>query len=291
MPIADWFQTFCGNITVQDGGTISIRYKQITRRLNTDFRNTDSDTANSLYVGSYGRNTAIQGFSDLDMLFILPYSVYEQYNSYTNNGQSSLLQAVRKSLQKTYPSTDIGGDGQVIEIRFTDGITFQVVPCFLNKDNSYTFPNANLGGSWKVTNPRPEIDTIRLRNNDCNGNLVRLCRMARAWKNVCDVPMGGLLIDTLAYQFIENYTHRNKSFLYYDLMSRDFFYWLSKQDREQGYWKAPGSGQHVQGKGLFQYKATRSYNIAVEAINHDNSGETWAAKQDWRLIYGTSFPN
>ena len=48
---------------------------------------TTSDTSHSLYVGSYGRNTAIQGFSDLDMIFQLPYLIYERYNRYSKNGQ------------------------------------------------------------------------------------------------------------------------------------------------------------------------------------------------------------
>jgi tRNA nucleotidyltransferase (CCA-adding enzyme) len=58
-------------------------------------------------VGSYGRNTAIQGFSDLDMIFQLPYSVYEAYNRYSGNGQSALLQAVKTSIEKTYATTSI----------------------------------------------------------------------------------------------------------------------------------------------------------------------------------------
>ena len=102
MGLADWFSTFCSNIQVQDGGTISARYKAITRRLNTDFWSTTYDTSHSLYVGSYGRNTAIQGFSDLDMIFQLPYSVYEKYSGYIGNGQSALLQAVKASIEKTY---------------------------------------------------------------------------------------------------------------------------------------------------------------------------------------------
>jgi len=63
MGLAEWFNYFCSNIQVQDGGTISTRYKAITRRLNTDFWETTSETSHSLYVGSYGRNTAIQSFS------------------------------------------------------------------------------------------------------------------------------------------------------------------------------------------------------------------------------------
>lgn len=293
MSLADWFETFCDNLQIRDGGTISSRYKSITRRLNTDFWTTTSDTAHSSYVGSYGRNTAIEGFSDLDMIFQLPYSLYQQYDAHEGNGQSALLQAVRQSLEKTYSSTDVGADGQVVEIHFTDKISFQVVPAFVNTDDSFTYPDANDGGRWRTTNPKPEIEAIRTRNNECNNNLVPLCRMARAWKGTWDVPIGGLLVDTLAYQFIENYQYRDKSYLYYDFMSRDFFKWMSEQDEEQEYWKAPGSGQHVYGKGLFQYKAKRCYNISLEAIAHETATpkEEWSAKKKWREVYGTAYPD
>jgi hypothetical protein len=258
-----------------------------------DFWTTASDTANSLYVGSYGRNTAIQGFSDLDMIFQLPYSVYEQYDRYSGNGQSALLQAVKTSIQRTYSQTSIKADGQVILVSFADGITFEIVPAFINTDKSYTYPDANDGGRWRQTNPRPEIEAIRTRNAACNRNLVPLCRMMRSWKNKWDVPIGGLLVDTLAFQFIENYAYRDKSFFYYDFMGRDFFKWMADQDEQQEYWRAPGSGQYVYGKGLFQYKAKRCYNISLEAIAHEtaNPKQEWSAKQKWGDIFGTAFPN
>jgi hypothetical protein len=291
MGLAEWFQEFCGRLQVSGTETISSRFHSITRRLNTDFWDTSSDSYHGFYAGSYGRNTAIDSVSDIDMIFQLPYSIYEQYNGYSGNGQSALLQAVRTSIKNTYAVTEVGADGQVILVPFNDGITFEVVPSFLNKDGSYTFPDATSGGSWKVTNPRPEIEAIRDRNNACNGNLVRLCRMLRSWKSTWSVPIGGLLIDTLAYQFIENWSYREKSYLYYDLMSRDCFRWMADQDANQVYWKAPGSGQYVFGKGLFQYKATRCYNVAITAIENEQKGQAWAAKQKWREIYGTAFPN
>lgn len=293
MGLAEWFSTFCANIQVQDGGTISTRYKNITRRLNSDYWTTTSDTAHSLYVGSYGRNTAIQGISDLDMIFQLPYSVYEQYNNYSGNGQSALLNAVKTSIEKTYSTTSIRADGQVILVPFNDGLTFEVVPAFINKDDSFTYPDSNNGGRWRTTNPKPEIEAIRARNAVCNGNLILLCRMMRSWKNKWNVPIGGLLIDTLAYQFIESYTYRDKSYLYYDYFCRDFFKWMAEQDENQEYWKAPGSGQYVYGKGLFQYKANRCYNISLEAIAHETASpkQEWSAKQKWRDIFGNSFPD
>ena len=293
MGLANWFSTLCTNIQVQDGGTISTRYKAITRRLNTDFWNTTSDTSHSLYVGSYGRNTAIQGFSDLDMIFRLPDSMYKQYDQYKGNGQSALLQTVKNSIAKTYSTTVIGADGQVIEVSFTNGITFEIVPAFINTADSYTYPDSNDGGCWQVTNPKPEIEAIRTRNNDCNNNLVPLCRMMRAWKAKKSVPMGGLLIDTLAYQFIDDWEYKDKSYLYYDYMCRDFFLFMANQPEDKEYWRAPGSNQYVYSKGPFRWKAKRCYNISLEAIKHEQADpkREWSAKQKWRDIFGNSFPD
>lgn len=232
----------------------------------------------------------MDGFSDLDMLFWLPYDVFARYSAHAGNGQSALLQAVRNSIKETYSVTEIRADGQVILVPFNDGITFEVVPCFENRDDSFTYPDSNDGGRWRMTNPRPELSAMRTRNGATNGNLVELARMMRAWKAFWDVPMGGLLIDTFAYQFIENYEYRDKSYLYFDWLCRDFFLWISNQDETQAYWKAPGSGQHVDRKRPFQYKAKRCYNIAVEAISHQSRNEDWSAKQKWRSIFGTKFP-
>ncbi len=292
MGLSEWFSTFRSNLQITNVSSISSRYQNITRRLNTDFWSTSSETSHSLYVGSYGRNTAISGFSDLDMMFQLPYAKYEQYSNYSGNGQSALLQEVKRSIEKTYSTTSIKADGQVIVVPFDDGIIFEVVPAFSNKDDSYTFPNANSGGSWKTTNPKPEIKAIRDRNNACNKNLIPLCRMMRSWKNKWNVPIGGLLIDTLAYQFIENYEYKDKSYTYYDYICRDFFKWMADQNNEQEYWKAPGSGQYVYGKELFQYKAKQCYNIAKDAISDETADpkREWSAKQKWREIFGTKYP-
>ena len=293
MGLAEWFNTFCSDIQIRDGGTISNRYRAITRRLNSDFWNTNSATSHSLYVGSYGRSTAIEGFSDLDMVFELPFSLYYQYNNHAGNGQSALLQEVRNSIRKTYPLSRIGGDGQVVAARFQDGITFEIIPVFLNGDGSYTYPNSKSRGSWKITNPRPEIEAIRTRNNACNGNLISLSRMMRAWKKKWNVPIGGLLIDTLAYQFIIGWKYKDKSYLYYDRMCRDFFRFMKDQDKHQTYWRAPGSGQQVYRKGLFEGKATRCYNISLKALEHESASpkREWSAKKKWMEIFGNSFPH
>jgi hypothetical protein len=290
MGVGEDFKQFCGNLAIRNRGTIADRYALITRRLNIEYWKTDSNTYHSFYTGSYGRGTAISATSDVDMIFRLPDEYYRQYNSYTSNGQSALLSHVRGSLQKTYWQSEVGADGQVVVVAFADGITFEVLPAFLNDQNSYTYPNANDGGSWQITNPKPEITAIDARDAACNGNLKMLARMARAWRAQRSVSISGLLIDTLAYAFIGAWEYRDKSFVYYDWMSRDFFDYLAGQDRDQQHWRSPGAGQYVWRTGLFEWKATNSRNIAIGAIDHQSKSETWAARRDWREIYGTDYP-
>lgn len=73
------FREFLGNLRITNHATIEDRYTEITRSLNKYFRDFDS-TSNNLQVGSYGRWTAIEGVSDLDMLYIMPGSAWETYN-------------------------------------------------------------------------------------------------------------------------------------------------------------------------------------------------------------------
>jgi len=224
------------------------------------------------------------------MLFVLPYETYVQYNNHLGNGQSALLQAVKRSIQNTYNSY-MRGDGQVVVVEFTDGIIFEIVPCFENKNGSFTYPNANDGGSWKVTNPKPEIAEIKRANDEWNGNLKRLCRMARAWKDTWNVPIGGLLLDTLCYNFLKGSDYKDKSYTYYDWMTRDFFKYLKNCNPEQSSWYAVGSNQLAYRKGPFEYKSLQCYNIALEAIEYESKENHYSANIRWRKIYGSKFPS
>jgi hypothetical protein len=172
-------------------------------------------------------------------------------------------------------------------VPFTDGIKFEVVPVFANVNGSFTYPDSNDGGKWKTTNPKPEIKAIQEANDVWNGNLKNLCRMARAWKDKRDVPMGGLLIDTLAYNFLETWEYRDKSFLYYDWMVRDFFKYLKDQDENKDYWLAPGSNQYVRRKGKFEYKALLCYNLSLEAISCEQNNMPYSSNEKWQEIFGS----
>lgn len=150
MSVSNWFEEFCKNLSMEQGtvDTIRSRYRRITKTINQKYWNSDSEIANSLYVGSYGRGTDIW-VSDIDVLVILPWEVYQRFDLRLNNKQSQLLQEVKSVIEATYSQSYIKGDGQVIVVSFYKGITFEIVPCFEYEDGSFCYPDSNYGGSWK----------------------------------------------------------------------------------------------------------------------------------------------
>jgi hypothetical protein len=269
MDIAATFDKFLDNLKVENHEDISYKYKRITKALNLSFRDTDSELANSLQVGSYGRYTAIHGISDLDMIYEIPLTDFKRYDR-SNNEQSELLQDVRKSILTTYPKTDIRGDGQVVIVRFADYV-IEVCPGFIQDDKSYKYPNSTTK-EWKITKPRQEIDELSEFNKKTGGNFRNLARMVRAWKNKRGVKMGGLLIDTLCYNFLKEVNeyqtikHDN-----YHLMVKAFFEYVKELSSDQKYWLAPGSNQKVYKKANFISAAKKAYANILEALEKNEN--------------------
>jgi tRNA nucleotidyltransferase (CCA-adding enzyme) len=180
MNTSQTFKDFLANIKIGDDKAVDIsyRYGRITKALNQEFRDTDSKTANSLQVGSYGRYTGINGISDLDMLFIMPASKWIDYNK--PGGQTKLLQDTKTAISKTYPSSDIKVDRCVVTVNFTDS-HIDVQPVFEVEEQDYRYPDTYGDGSWKITKPRKEMDAMVEFETNKNRNLRRLCKMARSW--------------------------------------------------------------------------------------------------------------
>ena len=194
-------------ISLETRQSIAKRYHRVTRAINQEFWNSTSETAHSLYVGSYGRNTAIDT-SDIDILVEIPEDEYNRYSYVKGNGQSRLLQAVKNAIQNTYSRSDVRADGQVIKIAFSDGMKFEVLPAFPQENWSgsilYKYPDSNMGGNWKTTDPRSEQRAIREKNNSSNGLLCATCRHIRMIRDTfySSYHLSGILIDSFVYDAI-----------------------------------------------------------------------------------------
>lgn len=285
MSVSQMFQEFLSNLAVDNerAKIFSNRYGEITRALNQEFRKIDSKESYSLKVGSYGRWTGIKGISDLDMLYIMPASKWNDYNK--QGGRLRLLQDTRSAIASRYSTTKVKIDTLVVCVTFTD-FHVEVQPVFAQADNSFLYPNTKYD-EWKLTKPREEMDAAYNMNIRTKGNYRKLCKMVRAWRNECNLAMGGLLIDTLVHKFFEITSYYDdKSYHYYDEMVRDFFEFLSELP-EQSEYGALGSNQRVKVKQKFQPKAKKAYSLCLEAIEAETQKNV---NDKWRKVFGRNFP-
>lgn len=292
MSVFDFFDSFYKNLHLSssDEENKISRFHSIVKRLNIDFYGSFSDTEHGFYVGSHGRGTDIYT-SDIDIVFVLPIIFYYKYSSYSSNGQSALLQTIKSSIIKTYPKTEVGGDGQVVVVEFSDGMKFEVVPAFASKNNqSFIYPDSNNGGSWSIMDPKTEILLFNQMNNECNGNLKKLCRMIREWNKENCVYLKGILIDVMCYRFLSDYPYKDKTFVYFDYFIRDFMKYLIDHS-DQEYWIVPGSNWHVYKDYSFLREAKDAYEQSLKAIEYEAEDYHYSSKQAWRKIFGSKFPN
>jgi len=199
------------------------------------------------------------------------------------------LADTRDALKERYPTTDIVYDQLVVDVNFKD-FTFEVQPVFEEPDDdgviNYKYPDTKKDG-YRITKPRQEQKAMTDFKNEHGTHHRLLCKMARAWKNHVGVGMGGLLIDTLAYNFLnDNPSLDWTTFSSFDTLSRDFLEYLKDQPKREHY-QALGSNQDVKVKHPFRNKAKESYKKAKEAC--DNSEES-ERNELWRDVFGNKFP-
>lgn len=98
------FAQFIDNLAITDTQLQNGTAKQAGVRdcLNRYFWDYSSETANSLLIGSWGKQTRVRPSRDVDMIFLLPPAVYHRFQMRTGNRQSQLLQEVKNALALTY---------------------------------------------------------------------------------------------------------------------------------------------------------------------------------------------
>lgn len=288
MSTLDIFNKIFDNFQISNKEEIINRRDEIARALNKEFRYSGSGSGsgsgsdNRLMVGSWGRHTAIDGVSDLDLLYILPPSLWNDYN--TVDGTKKVLSKVKQVIATHYSRTDIRVDRLVVVINFKN-YKFEVQPVFKQDDGSFTYPDT-YSDSWKTTKPRDEIKAISDLDEKSKGNARRICKLARAWKNKHDVIMGGLLIDTLAWRFLNDNDEYLNITDHPDYMIRDFFKYISNLPKQES-WNALGSNQKVKVKKNFQGKAAEAYRLCCVAIDESDEDKSY---KKWRDVFGRFVP-
>lgn len=285
MNVIGSLEQFFEDIRLVDTDYFDTHIKEIAKKLNNVYYELNSESEHCYIVGSIGRKTAVKNVSDVDIIFDLPREVFERVNNYNNNKQSTLLQEIRNVLLERFPNTEISADGQVVDVKFKDCI-IELVPAFLQYDNTFKYPDTNDGGCWKITKPFQEQETSIYIDEVFNGLFVKLSNLLRCWKDNVGFKFGGLLIDTMVYNFLEeNDDCKDYKKDDYPEIIKKLYYFLKNQNEDQNYWLALGSNQQVKNvdKGKFIKKARNAYNKINSCENDKN------LEQLYIDLFGTAF--
>lgn len=196
------------SIPLETRQLVAQRYRVVTRAVNRSLWDVVSDTAHSLYVGSYGRGTAVDT-SDVDVLVEVPSRFYVRPDYYsTYNPQSRLLQVVKEAVLSSYPRSSVRADGQVVVVDFSDGMKFEVLPAIREQDGwggtHYRYPDTHMGGNWMSTDPKSEQGALAERDRSSNGLLKDTCKHVRSIRDsqYKSYHLSGIVIDSFVYESI-----------------------------------------------------------------------------------------
>lgn len=283
------FDRFLSNIqlTKAQSDDAITKHTGVRKVLHAAYYTAPYDGSTSILVGSYGKDSAVRPPSDIDILFRMPSSLFNRYDASSGNGQSQLLQDVKTVLKKTYPTTDMRADGQVVVVPFTS-FAVEVLPVFDRPLGGYSTPDTHSGGSWKVTNPAAEMKRLTDSNKRSGGKAIHLLRMMKVWKRACNVPIKSFAIELMAVDFLATWQYYDKTSLYYDYMVRDFFGYILQRVRCSS--QVPGTTGTLAFGDEWQSRAESAFDRAKKACTYEADQEKdKLATEEWKKIFGDLF--
>ncbi len=263
--------------------------RPVTDVLDHFFDPSRTGITSSLMFGSWARGTAIPASSDYNIAYELPPRLTENILNLDQGGAIAILALVDRLIKEKFPHAQKRPERGSITIKLGTGVAIDVRPCIRNHAAGFAYPDGRKDGSWRVFNPHLGIEAFRKLNSLTRENLIFICRAMRIWRERHSVPLSGILIDTLAYRFIETSPYRQKSPRYQDCLFRDFLGFLAAIDPEQEWWFAPGSHEPVLRKGPFEAKALEGFRLVQQAMELDAAQQHRAAWKIWGQVLGETY--
>ncbi len=289
-PVADKFQAFLDNIAIEHTDHIAETFRNIARHMNNAYWGNRSDTRNIHFIGSYGRGTAIKGVANINILFELPPRVQKRMEVWQRKAPRVLIEEVKELIYDIYPSVHISEQCRII-VPSPHKMRFEIIPAFSGLKKSFVYPDPTDLTGWSTFNPLREIEVVEDSNFRYTGKTKHLARMMRAWRAHCKVPISGMLLDTLVVTFMEEWENNDASFSYYGIMGRDFLEYLAGRRKDQVLYYAQGSNRELHSEEDFGYYANEQFQIAAEAVMHEDHEKHYHANQLWQKVYGPLFPD
>jgi Second Messenger Oligonucleotide or Dinucleotide Synthetase domain len=289
MTVSQRFDALLANITLTSDQLAEGAKKHggVRSALNRNYHGYNSDTANSLLLGSWGKDTQVRPPRAIDVLFVLPYSMYQRFEKRLGNKQAQILQEVKDVLQRTYSTATMRLYGQVIAVSFGN-FAVEVVPAFLLESSQYWTCDTNEGGKFKTIDPIAESDAVQASDVATGGHTRQLIRMMKTWQRVCAVSIKSFILELLIVEFLNSY--QSSSSTDYHWMVRDFFaFLLTKGPRS--YVFVPGTGELIWLNAAdWNSGADTAHGRAVKACEYESQNMPNQAGEEWQKIFGGDMP-
>ena len=130
---------------------------------------------------------------------------------------------------------------------------FEILPAFQQVDwlgnwnGKYDYPDSNMGGNWRSTNPKAEQEAMAAKNRESNGLLYDTCKHMREIRDshFSSYHLSGIVIDSFVYHHIDNWHWLNAG----ETSTQPHGTYEKKLYSECPFWSfnltAPGSGDIV----------------------------------------------
>lgn len=274
MSINDSFKTFFENIrlTISQKEDAVTKYIGVCQKLHDYYYPEKKyDGRTKLLIGSYGKHTNIRPPRDIDVIFILPTDKFKQYDDNQSNGQSQLLQDVRRILQEKYQDTQIEAWGKVVVLKFTDSKhRVDLLPGWENDDGAFTIPNSENGGTWEHWDTRAEMK--RIEDSDNTTKITRsIIRLIKKWSENCTVKLKSFQIENAVLDYLNSNDVINKEYSY---IVCDFFRYFKDVCTDR----------------IVKSHLSTAVNRAVKACDYEKDRNLEKASDEWIKIFGDDFP-
>ncbi len=272
------FKQFLENIklTTAQKDDAKTKYTGVCKTLHATYYTSKYSGDSKLLFGSYKTKTNIRPITDdqdVDVLFKIPIDVYEKYDNYIGNGQSALLQEIRKTLKDTYTMTDkISGWGKVVLVNFDGKHNVEILPAFECEDGTFLIPNTVGDGSWEVFDPKKQISEFEDSNSKTNGATRVLCRIGKTWRD-----------NTVsAKSCYSSFNLQNDVINYFVLHSKDDDYpYMIKNYFEYLYYRCSDD---------IKSNVETARNRAIKALEYFENDDFINASLEYKKIFGDVFP-
>ena len=133
----------------------------------------EDDVISTLFGGSVSKHTAVNGLSDVDVLFMINDS------SLVGRRPSAALEEMASRIQQRLPNTQVSAGDMAVTVKFSDGIEIQVLPAIRTGSGVRVADPAS--NQWSnVVHPDRFARKLTQVNQANGGNVIPTIKLAKA---------------------------------------------------------------------------------------------------------------